>query len=124
MNNINQKVDLLIIKDWELETYIGCLEHEKVKKQTLKIDLELEINNRLAAKSDNVEDCVEYTSLIKKLEKKFRDSHHNLIESLAENIAASVLEHHLALSVTVNLKKFGVLVSAEYAGVRICRSKS
>ena len=124
MNKTNKEQDLLILKDWELETYIGCLDWEKVRKQKLSITFKFQMDNKLAANSDNPVDCVEYISLTKNLRAMFADSHHNLIETLADKIAAEVLLHPLVRSVKIEVKKFGVIKSANYASVKITRAKA
>jgi len=50
----------ILIKNLRVNTVIGVYEEEKLATQTLKVDIELSLNARRAARSDDLSDTVDY----------------------------------------------------------------
>jgi 7,8-dihydroneopterin aldolase/epimerase/oxygenase len=122
---MNSKIDgdLLSIKNWELETYIGCLDWEKTRKQKLLISFSIKIDNRTSAINDDIANCVEYTSLVESIKENFTDNHYNLLETFAEELAKFILTHALISTLTVEVKKRKVIEGLAYASIEITRTK-
>lgn len=75
-------------------TFTGChgvLATEKVVPQIFKVDLDLFLDLRGAGMSDDLKDTVSYAEVFEQVRKIVENEHYNLLEALAENIAASLL---------------------------------
>jgi dihydroneopterin aldolase len=79
------------------------------------------LDTRAAAASDNLAFTVDYAAVIKTIVATMRDvPPTNLIETIAEHLAAKILEEFAAvLSVTVELEKPYVPVAAAFEGVAV-----
>jgi dihydroneopterin aldolase/2-amino-4-hydroxy-6-hydroxymethyldihydropteridine diphosphokinase len=102
----------------------GVLEFEKVRLQPFIIDLILEVDTREAGKTDNLEDTVSYSAVVKLVVGVVSGEHCDLIEHLAERIAQAVLQHDdLVQSVDITVRKPHAPVVAHVTdvGVRIVR---
>lgn len=69
----------------------GVLATEKVVPQTFKVDLDLFLDLRAAGLSDDLKDTVSYAEVYEHVRKIMENESYNLLEALAENIAASLL---------------------------------
>mgnify|MGYP003322771266 CR=1 FL=1 len=55
--------DKVFIEDLEVETIIGIFGWERKVKQTVKISLEMDFNISDAAKTDNIDQALDYKSI-------------------------------------------------------------
>ncbi len=69
----------------------GVLATEKVVPQTFKLDLDLFLDLRAAGMSDDLKDTVSYAEVFEQVRKIVENESYDLLEALAENIAASLL---------------------------------
>lgn len=83
----------------------GVYDHERENGQEFTIDLRLRMPLNDAAASDDVADTVHYGELAEKVAEVVAGEPVNLIETLAERIAAVALTDHRVHSVTVTVHK-------------------
>jgi len=114
-------MDIIFLRDMKVETVIGIWEWERKIRQTVSIDLDMSADIRKAAASDSVEDTLNYKSVAKRLQAFIGDSSFQLVETLAEKIAAIVLEEFAVVWVRVRLSKPGAIRGAKDVGVMIER---
>ena len=117
-------VDKIAVNGLSVYARIGATSDERATPQQVKISIELYFDIRPAAKSDALEDTVCYES-IKQIAIKCADSREwVLAESLAEKLAASMLEgFEIVEQVKVKLNKF-FLSGADSTEVGIVRSRA
>jgi dihydroneopterin aldolase len=103
----------------------GVLPEERLRAQPFEVDLDIETDLRPAGLSDNLADTIDYGALSEAVASLIGGAHADLLEHLAERIAAKVLDlgGPGALSVTVTLRKLRppVPVDMASAAVRITR---
>jgi len=114
-------MDIIFLNDLRVETVIGIWEWERKIRQTVSIDLEMAADIRKAAASDSVEDTLNYKSVAKRLQQFVGDSSFQLVETLAEKIAAIVIEEFEVPWVRVRLNKPGAIRGARDVGILIER---
>jgi dihydroneopterin aldolase len=114
-------MDKIFLEDMRVETVIGIWEWERKIRQTVAIDLEMSADIRKAAASDEVEDTLNYKSVAKRVQAFVGESSFQLVETLAENIAAIVLDEFDVDWVRVRLNKPGAIRGAKGVGVLIER---
>ncbi len=101
------KGDAIEIQGLWLESRIGITEAERSRTQPLRVSLRLEINDlSVAARSDRIEETVDYDELAREIRRVATSPPRNLLERLAEEIAAVVLRRPKVGSVSVVLEKF------------------
>jgi len=115
-------MDIIYLKDLEIETIIGIFDWERRAKQKIRIDLEMAADVRKAAASDNIEDTINYKSVAKRLIQFVGESEYQLVETLAEKIAGILIDEFGIAWVRVKLNKPGAIRYAGDVGVVIERS--
>ncbi|MEX2487913.1 MAG: dihydroneopterin aldolase [Pseudomonadales bacterium] len=116
-------MDIVYIKELEIETVIGIFEWERNIKQVVSIDLEMACDVRHAAQSDRIEDAVNYKSIAKRLIEFVEASEFQLIETLAERIADIVLTEFGIRWLRLRLGKPGAVSGSKDVGLIIERGE-
>lgn len=114
--------DTIFIKGLRVEAVIGVYDWERTITQPLIIDLELATDTATAAATDQVEDALDYAVIARRVIEITQDSSHQLIETLAEQLAALVLSEFAAKAVKLTVTKPGAVPEAQAVGVVIERS--
>ena len=113
--------DTLRLHDLQVRCRIGVYEWERRTRQTVRIDLELPIDAASAAVSDDVRDAVDYAALAERLRALAAGRPFRLMETLAEAVAAAVLEASGSPRVRVRVRK-RALEGLGYAAIEIERA--
>ena len=119
--------DHVILKGARFYGYHGVNPEEKAQGQSYIVDLEAELDLAGPGKSDNLEDTVSYTLMYRAMRSVMEGESHNLLESLAENIAAKILSDLPIEAVTVTVKKPSPPIKGsfiDHAAVRIVRRRT
>lgn len=116
-------MDIVFIKDLQIETVIGIYDWERKIRQMISIDLEMATDIRKAAASDQIEDTLNYKAVAKRLISFVSDSEYELVETLAEKICSIVIEEFGVPWVRLTLHKPGAVSGSKSVGVRIQRGQ-
>jgi 7,8-dihydroneopterin aldolase/epimerase/oxygenase len=114
-------MDKIFLHELEIETIIGLWEWERKIRQTVVIDLEMSADIARAAATDDVADTLNYKSVAKRLQQFVGESRFQLVETLAEHIAAIVRDEFDVAWVKVTLHKPGAIRGSRDVGVIIER---
>jgi len=114
-------MDKVIVENLEIETIIGIYEHERNTPQKVVLDLELFRSIAEAAKSENIDDALNYHALTNELKTLVGESKCLLIETLAEKITHYILENYELAYVKLTLRKPDALEGSTNVGVVIER---
>ena len=115
-------MDKIFINDLQVETVIGIFDWEREIKQTISINLEMEFDISKAAKSDDINDSLDYKKVSKRIISLCEKADSYLVENLIEKIAQVVLKEFPVSKVTVSLEKPGALRGSKSVGIKITRS--
>ena len=115
--------DSIFIENLSFLASIGVFEWEKQVQQKLELDLELSTNIRPAAASDDLNLTLNYAAISEQLISLAQAQHHDLIETLAEKMAAMLLENFNTQQVTLTLRKPNAVPAAASVGVKIIRQR-
>lgn len=113
--------DRLILDDLAVQARLGIHDWEREKLQTIWIDVEVEIDALKAAASDDVKDAVDYARLVSVVTQRIERTAYRLMETLAEDVTAFVIEEFRVPRVRVRVKK-KALPGIGYAAVEIERT--
>ena len=114
-------MDIVYIRELEIDAIIGIYDWERETKQTVSIDLEMGCDNTKAAASEDIADALDYKSVAKRLISFVEGSEFLLVETLAERIAAIVLDEFSVPWLRLRLGKPGVVTGSKDVGVIIER---
>jgi dihydroneopterin aldolase len=112
--------DAISIVDIEVQCRIGVPEEERAHPQRLLISVELELDVTAAAQADDISKTINYHSVYLLVKKLCGERERQLIETLAEEIAAMLLEEFETKAVRVEIRKF-ILPGTRHVAVRIER---
>lgn len=113
--------DLIRIVDLEVWAHIGVPDEERARPQRLLVTLVLKVNSVAeAAREDDVSLTVDYFTVAQRVKNFSAARPRKLLETLAEEIAADLLETFPIRKITIETKKF-ILPDAQYVSVQIER---
>jgi dihydroneopterin aldolase len=84
-------MDTIILRDLRIRTIVGIWEWERRLPQVVSIDLDMATDIRRAAASDHISDTLDYKAVTRRIKAFVADSRFNLIETMAEQIAAIII---------------------------------
>ena len=113
----------IMVRDLMLSAKIGLHQHERIAQQRIRVNLDLAIAD-LGAIDDDYDKVVCYGELVTGVRHVVGAGHVNLVETLAERIAAMCLADPRVLSARVRVEKLDVFPEASSVGVEIERHRS
>ena len=113
----------VFIKDLVIEEIIGIHEHEKIKKQKIKFNIVLDINQNSIPDEKNIKSIVDYEKITNKLENLTRSKKYNFLESLAEDSFKEIFEDKRINSVTIKIEKPEAIKNAKSVGVEVFKTR-
>ena len=116
-------MDKIFLTALTTEAVIGIFDWEREVKQAIALDLEMSADIRRAAKSDRIEDTLNYKAVAKRVLAFVQDSRYQLVETLAEEVARLILTEFPVEWVRVTLHKPGAIRHSKDVGVMIERSR-
>ena len=116
-------MDIIFLRELKVDTLIGVYEWEERVPQTLQIDLEIALPDSHACQSDNIEDALDYTDIVRDIQSALASRHFNLLETLAETIAQILLKDFKAPWVKVSVAKLNAIRGSRMVGVSIERGQ-
>ncbi len=116
-------MDIIFIRELKVETVIGVFPWEREIRQPLSIDLELGTDIRRAALSDQLADTLDYKAISKRATAFISASEFQLVETLAERLAALILAEFPVSWLRLTLNKTGAVRGARDVGVQIERTR-
>ncbi|HEY6227357.1 MAG TPA: dihydroneopterin aldolase [Verrucomicrobiae bacterium] len=99
-------MDIIHIHDLEVSYRVGVPDEERAKPQRLLLDLQLHLDFRPAAATDDLTKTINYFAVTQQLLKFGEGREWKLIEKLAEDIASAILKTYRPQKVRVEVKKF------------------
>ncbi|HEX6120878.1 MAG TPA: dihydroneopterin aldolase [Dongiaceae bacterium] len=112
----------VFVRDLTLPCRIGVYSHEKIGEQRVRINLELTCIEHPAI-NDEHHNVVCYADVVEDIRRLLAQGHINLVETLADRIAAQCLEDRRVLSAKVRIEKLDIMPEASAVGVEIERHR-
>ncbi len=114
-------MDKIFLDELKVDTVIGIWEWERRIRQTVVIDIEMSADIAKAAATDDVVDTLNYKSVAKRVQSFVSESSFQLVETLAERIAAIIRDEFDVVWVKVRVNKPGAIRGSKAVGVLIER---
>jgi dihydroneopterin aldolase len=116
--------DVILLEGIQIPAALGVTAAERRVRRPVTLDLEIGLDLREAGRVDRIGRTVHYKRIFEIVEDVAANQEHQLVESLGDRIARSVLSKFDVDFVTVTVRKptpiAGVL---KYAGVKITRTR-
>jgi len=116
-------MDKVIIKELLARGILGVRDWERKRAQDILINLTLFTDTKRAGETDNLEDCVNYSTMSKKILAHAESAARLTVEALANDLAKICLEDKGVQKVIVRVEKPGAVRFAGSVGVEIERSR-
>ena len=116
-------LDTVRIERLVLDCVIGINPWERLTKQRITIDIEMNTDLSAAGASDAIEDTINYRTVSKAVTAEIEASSYGLVEALASRVAEICLDDERVQSVEVTVRKPGAVRKATAVGVIIRRSR-
>ncbi len=125
-NNPDGHLDRLAVHGIEAYGHHGVLDFERAEGQLFLVDLVLAMDTRAAAVSDDLQDTVDYGTLVAAVKQAVESDPVDLIEKLAQRIATICLRDERVSWTEVTVHKPGAPIEATFTDVTltIIRSRS
>ena len=120
-NESNASAGEVHIEQLEVFTVIGVLEHERKGLQRLTVSISFRPYEQAQDLADNIEKAVNYSAVAEETKRFAREQAVNLIETLADRLAAHLLVTFPIQKVTIELRKFA-LPDAKYVSTTVTRT--
>jgi len=123
-NNKSSIRRTVFIKDFIIQEIIGIHEHEKTKKQKIKFNIVVDVNQNTVPDEKDIKSIIDYEKITNKLENLVKNKKYNFLESLAEDSFGEIFEDKRINSVKIKIEKPDAIKNADSAGVEIFKSRS
>ncbi|WP_130831853.1 bifunctional dihydroneopterin aldolase/7,8-dihydroneopterin epimerase [[Erwinia] mediterraneensis] len=114
-------MDIVFIEQLTVFTTIGVYDWEQGIQQKLVLDVEMAWDNRQAAASDDVNDCLSYADVAETILQHLTGQRFALVERVAEEVASLLMARFNTPGVRIKVSKPGAVAQAAQVGVRIER---
>ncbi len=118
-----QGVRHVLVRELEINTIIGIHDYEKRAPQRIHVWADLAVREAGPVTSDRLEDVLDYAEVVRRIEDRAKAGHVNLLETLAERLAADCLADERVLAVRIRIEKPDVIPNARAVGIEIHRSR-
>ena len=116
-------MDKVFIKELTIETVIGIFDWERKIRQKVSLDIEMATDIKPAALTDSIEQALDYKAVAKRVIEFVEGSEFQLVETLAEQVAAILIEEFSIPWIKLTLSKPGAVRGSKAVGVIIERGK-
>jgi dihydroneopterin aldolase len=116
-------MDKIFIHALKTETIVGIFDWERQVKQTVVMDIEFSADIAKAARSDSIDDTLNYKGVAKRVLAFVEESSFHLVETLAEHVAMLILEEFSVSWVSITLSKPGAIRGSRDVGVMLERTR-
>ena len=113
----------VFIKDFIIQEIIGIHDYEKTKKQKIKFNIVLDIDQNTVPNEKDIKSIVDYEKITNKLENLTKDKKYNFLESLAEDSFKEIFEDKRISSVKIKIEKPDAIKNADSVGVEIFKTR-
>ena len=112
------------IEALSISCIVGILPHERIEEQELIINLEMDLSFEKLMQEQNIEDTIDYAELSIWLEAWIQEKQFFLLESLAEQVSARLLERYSSIEVLrFEVRKPAAIPNARAAVISVERRR-
>jgi len=113
----------VFVRDLVVEAELGVFESEKGRTQRVRLNLDV-VTDASQPHNDEISNVLCYAELADGMRRILASRHINLVETIADEIAAFTLGYPQALAVTVRVEKLEAVAGTEAVGVEITRTRT
>ena len=116
-------MDTIFIRDLSMDAVIGVFGWERQVKQKISINLEMGTDIANSAKSDSLEDTLDYKAISQRIRSLVENNQPQLVETLIELIANTIMAEFHIPWLRITIAKPGAVRGSVAVGVTIERGE-
>jgi len=114
----------ILIKDLTLDLQLGYYDFEKEKKQKVKFNLEVSYQDKNPTNDKDLKSIVNYSKIVKLIEKLVKNKHYNFLETLAEDVFDELFVDKRIDKIILQIEKLEILKQCTSVGIQISKKRS
>ena len=121
--NKNSVKRSVLIKNFIIQEIIGIHQHEKIKKQKIKFNIVIDVDQNVLPNEEDIKSIVDYEKITNNLKNLVKNKKYNFLESLAEDSFKEIFEDKRINSVKIKIEKPDAIKNADSVGVEVFKSR-
>ena len=113
----------VLISDLTLLISVGIHDFEKIEKQEVKFNINIDINPLLTPIENKLNSIVNYETIIKDVTRLTKNKHYELLETLAEDIFFILFKNINIKSIKLKIEKTQIIKNASSVGIEITKKR-
>ena len=114
----------IFIKDFIIQEIIGIHDYEKAKKQKIKFNIVIDVNQNTLPNEKDLRSIINYEKITKQLESLVKNKKYNFLESLAEDSFVEIFKDKRINSVKIKIEKPEAIKNADSVGVEVFKTRN
>ena len=110
----------IIIKDLVLFISVGIHKFEKLKKQKVKFNIEINTDPNL---KPDIKTIVNYENVINDIKRLTKKTHFELLESLAESIFDEIFKNRKVRKIKLKIEKMDIIKETTSVGIEVIKTR-
>ena len=113
----------VLISDLILLMSIGIHDFEKIEKQKVKFNINIDINPLLTPIENELNSVVNYETVIRDVTRLSKNKHYELLETLAEDIFFILFRNINIKQIKLKIEKTQIIKNTSSVGIEITKKK-
>ena len=113
----------VLIKNLELNIFIGIHNYEKKKKQKVRFNIEIITDPNISPSKNDMSTILNYETIVNKIYYLVKKKHHDLLEELASNIFDVIFKFRLVKKVKIKIEKLEIIKETESVGINVSKTR-
>ena len=113
----------VLISDLTLLMSIGIHDFEKIKKQEVRFNINIDINPLLTPVKNRLNSIVNYETVVKDVTRLTKNRHYELLETLAEDIFFILFKNANIKKIKLKIEKTQIIKNTSSVGVEIIKKR-
>ena len=113
----------VLISDLTLLMSIGIHVFEKIEKQEVKFNINIDINPLLAPIENKLDSIVNYETIVKSVTRLTKNKHYELLETLAEDIFFILFKNINIKKIKLKIEKTQIIKNTSSVGIEITKKR-
>ena len=113
----------VLINDLTLLMSIGIHDFERIEKQEVKLNINIDINPLLVPIENKLNSIVNYETVVKDVIKLTKNKHYQLLETLAEDIFFILFKNTNIKKIKLKIEKTQIIKNTSSVGIEITKKR-
>jgi dihydroneopterin aldolase len=113
----------VLISNLTLLMSIGIHDFERIEKQEVKLNINIDINPLLVPVENKLNSIVNYETIVKDVTKLTKNKHYELLETLAEDIFFILFKNTNIKQIKLKIEKTQIIKNTSSVGIEITKKR-